>query len=118
MNQLVQRYWDVSGSLQSAFGTRFEFYANSRADWTTEQRRRIRSILIFAANSLMEDSFSPHVSMMAGQPNFVFDPAVLLSRLSHRIPHGRQSLPLLPMVGQITVDQAQRPSITTELQSC
>ncbi|MBL7040000.1 MAG: hypothetical protein ISR77_15290 [Pirellulaceae bacterium] len=73
MYQLIQRYWDVSGSLQSAFGKRFELYANSRAGWTAEQRRRIRSILIFATNFLIEDSFSPHISMMAGQPNFVFD---------------------------------------------
>ncbi|MGB2821893.1 MAG: PA14 domain-containing protein, partial [Phycisphaerae bacterium] len=73
MYHLIQRYWDVSGSLQSAFGKRFELYANSRASWTAEQRRRIRSILIFAANFLVEDSFSPHASMMAGQPNFVFD---------------------------------------------
>ena len=73
MYKLIQRYWDASGDLQSAFGKRFEPYANSRADWTAEQRRHIRSILIFAANFLVEDSFSPHVSMMAGQPNFVFD---------------------------------------------
>jgi len=73
MYQLIQRYWDVSGALQSAFGTKYEFYANSRAGWTADERRRIRSILIFAANFLVEDSFSPHASMMAGQPNFVFD---------------------------------------------
>ena len=74
-NLLVQRYWDHSGDLQHAFGHHsrmyFKFYANSRAAWTQEQRKQVRSILIFIANCAAGDSFSPHTSMMGGHPNFI-----------------------------------------------
>lgn len=70
MYLLIQRYWDVSGSLQNRW-EHFKLYANSRAGWTEEQRRRIRSILVFIAHFAGEDSFLPHTSMMAGHPNFV-----------------------------------------------
>ncbi len=67
---LIQRYWDVSGPLQQRWEY-FKLYANSRAGWTEEQRKQIRSILIFIAHFAAEDSYSPHTSMMGGHPNFV-----------------------------------------------
>lgn len=70
MSMLIQRYWDSSGALQSGWGSLMPLYANSRAGWTEEQRKQVRSGLIFVANFAAEDSFSPHTSMMAGQPNF------------------------------------------------
>jgi hypothetical protein len=67
---LAQRYWDLSGALQQRWEY-FKLYANSREGWTEQQRRQIRSILIFIAHFAAEDSFSPHTSMMGGHPNFV-----------------------------------------------
>ena len=70
MYHLIQRYWDVSGALQQGW-EHFILYANSRAGWTADERRKVRSVLVFIANFAAEDSFSPQTSMMGGHPNFV-----------------------------------------------
>ena len=54
VNLLIQRYWDFSSELQHGFGggaaRKFQFYADSRAGWTPDERKQVRSILIFLAH--------------------------------------------------------------------
>jgi hypothetical protein len=75
VNLLIQRYWDSSSELQHGFGggsaRKLQFYADSRAGWTLDERKQVRSILIFLTHCAENDSFLPHTSMMGGHPNFI-----------------------------------------------
>ncbi len=74
-NYLVQYYWDWSGGLTHRFGAFSEdawlAYANNRAKWPEDERRRARASLLFMVEMANSDNFMPHHSMLAGHPNFI-----------------------------------------------
>ena len=74
---LVSAFWDYSGNVGPvsfrAMPRWFGDYDRSRATWTEEQRRHIRSLLVFMAASSEDDVNLPHHSMLAGHPNFIND---------------------------------------------
>ncbi|MCH7726198.1 MAG: hypothetical protein IH991_06940 [Planctomycetes bacterium] len=75
LNAIVNFYWDFSAEVgPPSYGLMpgfFGDYERSRADWTEEQRKHVRAILLFLAYTAEDDNNLPHHSMMAGQPNFV-----------------------------------------------
>ncbi|WP_040948781.1 PA14 domain-containing protein [Gorillibacterium massiliense] len=72
---LADRYWDYSSDLGgNHFGwyqeSAAESYANSRALWAEQDRKRARALLVFTAYLMEDDNAIPHTSMLGGQPNF------------------------------------------------
>ncbi len=74
---LVNAFWDYSGGIGPvAFRGMprwYGYYDQSRAHWSEEERRHVRSLLVFMADSCADDTNLPHRSMLAGHPNFVND---------------------------------------------
>jgi hypothetical protein len=77
LRTIVDCYWDFSSIVGPVTFRRmprtFADYDRSRAQWTEEQRRHARSLLIFLAESCEDDANLPHHSMLAGHPNFIND---------------------------------------------
>ncbi len=77
LSTIINSHWDFSSTagpvsfrdMPNWFGR----YARSRSQWTPEQRRQVRGILLMMTYSAEDDNNVPHHSMLGGHPNFIMD---------------------------------------------
>jgi len=74
---VVNYFWDVSAETGPVAFRQVPLwygdYDASRPEWTEDERRHVRSILVWMANSCEGDENVPHHSMLGGHPNFISD---------------------------------------------
>ncbi|HUW32129.1 MAG TPA: hypothetical protein VM223_11000, partial [Planctomycetota bacterium] len=97
LNAIVNLYWDYSAITgPPSFRGMPRWYGDydaSRAAWTPEQRRHVRSILVWMAESCEDDNNIPHHGMMGGHPNFIMDvkhTIPIACAVLHDHPHAKQ----------------------------